>query len=110
MKPYPDVVDMIECVNSVVESEALDPNVLSDSHIFDKCVVLSEKVVSDRKPYNISTLCQDKWHRDIVLTKIIKTFLKIKIGHMCQMKKETMKSQIMHIYKIMPIFKHECVM
>ena len=60
VKPYPDVVDMIECVNSVVESVASDPNMLSDSNIFDKCVVLSEKVVSDRKPYNISTLCQHK--------------------------------------------------
>ena len=35
VKPCPDVVDLIECVNSVVESEALDPNMLSDSRIFN---------------------------------------------------------------------------
>ena len=34
VKPCLDAVDLIECVNSVVESEAMDPNMLSDSHIF----------------------------------------------------------------------------
>ena len=77
------------------------------SGLVDKSVVISEKVISDRKPYILSTLCQDKSHRDIVLTNVFKTLLKIKIGHMCRKKIERMKSQIRHIHKKMPILKHE---
>ena len=70
-------------------------------------MVKSLQTISENKPKLFSTLCEDPSHQTLALKKLIVTFLKVKMGHLCRNKNENMNSLIRHIHKKMPIFKHE---
>ena len=107
MKPLKEVCDLVDIVDWVVEHNMKCGDLLSIPNIREKIAISSFRTISDTKPNIFENMCEDPSHRLTVIKLMIKTYLSIKLGHICRIKTQMMKRNIRHIHKKMPIFNHE---
>ena len=107
VRPNSEIVRVIQVVDKIIE-EVRKCDGLSTSDLFRNVMLVRCMMhINENLPNLMNNMCDIPSHKISIVKKIVCYYSTVKIGHMCKSESETLKRNIRHMSKKMPIFNHE---